>query len=976
MASSRVLPVSYNEKTYGSAVSRDYGPGHSVNYTSLANWESDTDIDLVTATKGEVLTCYADSATYDDSVDMNGATCNSSYYRVIRSVNGQRGTPTSGVRFEKLNVSTYTVVLKLNEQYSSLYDLAAKCTMVTAVDNWNAAIGFISLSINNIISGCTAYDISGTGTATANGVGFEWYYNGVGSIKLINCYAVNCTGTNEVSGGIMNYNAQTGLNTLYVYNCTVISSKNGYYAFCQANNFPITTYITNCILVSNVTAIGNYTNWATITPLTNSTNNGINFNLDGYHLAKSDILALGQGTDLSATFSDDIDGETRPSGIWDIGCDQFLRTIGVSSGTSRITPSYYIEHTYGSDISRDYGPGHAVNYTSLANWESDTDVGLTTIKTGYVLTCYSDSATYDDSIDMYGAIPSSSYFRVLRSATGHRGTRTSGVRFENLSIGGFAFYACLQINESYSSIYDIAAKVTTSLASDCCVFKGYAGYTGHRFVGCTAYESLNVKALAAMYGFKMESTNNYIINCYAYNCIAEYTWTGGIFVTNTSYIYNCTSNNNTRGFVFFDNSTVTFTNNIYISNTTGLKQGTGVTLTSTTNVSSNVLFESDGFHLKAGFVGSARGQGTDLSATFTDDIDGDTITRGWSIGCDWYAPVTASNPSGTSRILPTYYYESTYGTSSRGYTALATWESDSDFNLTTQSVGEVLTCYADSSTYDDTVSMTGATTNSTSFRVLRSAEGHRGTPTKGVRFEKILTGAGLNIVTLTENYSGCYDIGISSSTTLNNQSVVGIYSMATMSKIIGCSIYNMSSSGTTGTAYGIFLGLYGGYSAVVVNCYITNCSGTSKGVGIYADTSYIGTNTFHLYNNTIKNCITGLYLNTFDATCIVVVNAKNIIFNECTTNTTTIGAGTETLTQTTCLTSGAIFQADDYHLQNVSNAGVANDAIDTGTNLSSAPTETVFPFNDDINGQTRQTLWDKGCDEYIPFIPQVTMIAF
>ena len=48
----------------------------------------------------------------------------------------------------------------------------------------------------------------------------------------------------------------------------------------------------------------------------------VNAGSDDYHLASTDAGALGYGTDLSGTFTIDIDGETRSS--WDIGADEYV----------------------------------------------------------------------------------------------------------------------------------------------------------------------------------------------------------------------------------------------------------------------------------------------------------------------------------------------------------------------------------------------------------------------------------------------------------------------------------------------------------------------------------------------------------------------------------------------------------------------------------------------------------------------------
>ena len=49
---------------------------------------------------------------------------------------------------------------------------------------------------------------------------------------------------------------------------------------------------------------------------------------DDFHLDAADTTWKDQGTDLSATFTDDIDGQTRPTGAgtWDIGADEYVST--------------------------------------------------------------------------------------------------------------------------------------------------------------------------------------------------------------------------------------------------------------------------------------------------------------------------------------------------------------------------------------------------------------------------------------------------------------------------------------------------------------------------------------------------------------------------------------------------------------------------------------------------------------------------
>ena len=302
--SSRVLPVSYDEYTYNSAGGADY--------TSLALFEADTDIDLVTATKGKVLTCA--SGVHDDSVTLSGATTNASYFRVIRAASKAKGTPTSGVRFVK-TVTVGSSLFDIGETYDSVQDIAIKLTST------NGSMAYAFYAAANYVSfiGCTAYDGYTSGTA----VGFR--IAAVNPVYLINCLALNIDGNNSGSAGIMvGDNSGTNQN-IYIYNSTVVECNQiGIYMTSQTG-YTTTTYLKNSIIQSNGTNL--YANGAgteTWSQTTNATS-GVTFAADGYHLDSTDTVAINNGTDLSAddvfAFDDDIDRGIRSD--WDIGCDEF-----------------------------------------------------------------------------------------------------------------------------------------------------------------------------------------------------------------------------------------------------------------------------------------------------------------------------------------------------------------------------------------------------------------------------------------------------------------------------------------------------------------------------------------------------------------------------------------------------------------------------------------------------------------------------
>jgi len=328
MASARRLPTSYDEETYNSAGGADY--------TSLATWEDATDTDLVTATKGKVLTCAA--GVHAGSVTLSGATTNASYFRVIRAASGQRGTPTSGVRFVK-TVNTTTVMFSCGEQNVKIHDIAASVSDSGTTNNL-IAIAFLDQTYNTEFVGCTPYSCSGNGTNSAI-IGFNLgYYNG-SSVKCINCFATGITGNNVQSGGFNAVCGAAGSATHYLYNCTATNNSKGINLYTGGAGMTVTVNSKNCIFQGNTTNI--YSSGAG-TETHNQTNNatsGVTFAADGYHLASTDTGAIGNGTDLSAdddfAFTDDIDGETRDD--WDIGADEYFSytfIIADASSTSSI----------------------------------------------------------------------------------------------------------------------------------------------------------------------------------------------------------------------------------------------------------------------------------------------------------------------------------------------------------------------------------------------------------------------------------------------------------------------------------------------------------------------------------------------------------------------------------------------------------------------------------------------------------------
>lgn len=191
-----------------------------------------------------------------------------------------------------------------------------------------------------------AVNISATATATV-AYCISWSTSSgapIGGIKFlggkITAYNNIIYGWNgDSSAGLL---ANNGSNAeAYMYNNTVYNCGNGM----LHNNFTATVITAkNNILYNNVTEDWRIYNFpGTLTTANNLTKDAtspdvayrsktltfvnITAGSEDLHLVSGDTDAIDDGVDLSATFTDDIDGVTR-SGTWDIGADEFVAAGG------------------------------------------------------------------------------------------------------------------------------------------------------------------------------------------------------------------------------------------------------------------------------------------------------------------------------------------------------------------------------------------------------------------------------------------------------------------------------------------------------------------------------------------------------------------------------------------------------------------------------------------------------------------------
>jgi uncharacterized protein YqgV (UPF0045/DUF77 family) len=300
-------------KTFVNEIISTYGNA-TRNYTSMTAWEAATDVDLVTAAQSEILECYDDAASFNDYCPLLGATTSTSYARCVRPASGQGHDGTSNNGFNIAN-TTNAVVFSLYENYSYVCDMVAKSTITATI---NRSV-FQNTSNGGAFVGCIAYDSVLTADTAAMAGFWSSPDGGVSAVNgFIDCLAKNIstTGTGIGCGfsgdddGVTNY-----------YNCTAVNNKT--YGFQQTSG---TVNAKNCCASGNTTADWNGTITKTTCTAEGATPTYVNAAGDDFHLAASDTVCRGNGTDLSADatypFDDDIDKQTR-SGTWDIGFDEY-----------------------------------------------------------------------------------------------------------------------------------------------------------------------------------------------------------------------------------------------------------------------------------------------------------------------------------------------------------------------------------------------------------------------------------------------------------------------------------------------------------------------------------------------------------------------------------------------------------------------------------------------------------------------------
>lgn len=304
----------------------------------------------------------------------------------------------------------------------------------------------------------------------------------------------------------------------------------------------------------------------------------------------------------------------------------------------------------------------------------------------------------------------------------------------------------------------------------------------------------------------------------------------------------------------------------------------------------------------------------------------------------------------SSRRTGTNENVSTFGDVGHGrdYTDLGTWEADTDYNLVSATTSEVLEGYADAASYNDRMSIAGATTSSSYFRIFRPASGefHDGTPTTGFKLAYV----GGSCLSIAEDYTQAQDIiGTSTDNSSTDRSTFYI-SNTDHNAYVGCMAVDSANSGS-GKMYGFYTNWSNNTYRYFVNCLAHNIDE----YGFYW-VNALAYGYAYAYNCTATDCQYG-----FLATVSHDVRAKN-----CCSSDNSIQDWSGSFISVTCTAEGANptyldSASDDFRLDPSDTVCIGN-----GTDLSA---DGIYAFDDDIELESRPngSDWDIGFDEcYIP----------
>jgi hypothetical protein len=297
-------------------------------YNAFQDWESGRGGDLVADQRQEVGVAYADG-DFTAGATISGSYTDSTHYLKLTVADGQRhsGVAGAGVRIDA-QAGLGEDVLAVQDEYTQIEWLQ--------ITNFNDGVGIDGLTIsenadNSVVQYLVIWNFDGAdsgvrlrGDATVRNTiiydgqrGMKVEAGAVATIENVTVYGMTGTGIRENSDS---GTAVTIRNAISVGNGTSDFSLTGTISYFGYNLYTTVAGFDPADFQGN-----NQSPPATVDDLFVTITAGS----EDLHLEASGHDALRKGVDLSGSFTDDIDGDTR-SVAWDIGADE------TSTGTSSV----------------------------------------------------------------------------------------------------------------------------------------------------------------------------------------------------------------------------------------------------------------------------------------------------------------------------------------------------------------------------------------------------------------------------------------------------------------------------------------------------------------------------------------------------------------------------------------------------------------------------------------------------------------
>jgi len=290
-------------------------------YNTLTLWESDKDGDLVTDTRQETAECYDDDGALNDYLRIFDSTTSDEYYFKVTTPlterhSGVTSDGSSGNGFKLYSTSDNDLIYA-QENYSQIIGLILNLDIDSADDRRVVATyPYATVAYNIIEKGANA------GSGTVDGI--------VGGILGYNNIVYNIDGEGMNGDGDINVD---------FYNNTVYN--------CGGNGITSSSPVGGIKLAKNNVIVGSggsdfndgfdtNNNNATedetgdITGITTAVFESVGVGTEDLHIVSGASDLIEAAEDLSGTFTDDIDGDTRVA--WDIGADEY---VAVAAGRTR-----------------------------------------------------------------------------------------------------------------------------------------------------------------------------------------------------------------------------------------------------------------------------------------------------------------------------------------------------------------------------------------------------------------------------------------------------------------------------------------------------------------------------------------------------------------------------------------------------------------------------------------------------------------